>query len=118
MGGSPGMPSKPAPGLDIEGLMSEPGKPGEMGEPGDSMAEEGSETSLEAALESANIQATPEQLNKIKEILGIAGGAIPSMAGAPGEEDMDLGGESVPPMGGAPAGAPKFNSKLGKMFGK
>ena len=107
MGSSPA-PSKPAPGLDIEGLMGQPpGSPGEVGEPGDSMAEEGSETSLESALESANIQATPEQLNEIKGILGIGGAAMPAIPGSP-DEEMDLG---------APPAPEKPTSKLGKMFG-
>lgn len=103
MGGSTppaGAPKKP--GLDLEGLMAPPGGPGEIGEPGDSEAEEGSETSLEAALEQAGIQADPDQINKIKEILGIAGGAVPGM----GEEEGGL-----PPPPAAPT------SKLGKMFG-
>ncbi len=110
MGGTPPPPmgGAPKPGLDMESLMGEPG--GEMGEPGDSMAEEGSETSLEAALETAGIQASPDQLNQIKEILGLAGGAIPSMSG----DETEPGGLGAPEVGGAP----KFNSKLGKMFGK
>lgn len=115
-----GSPIKPAGGsmgapaggeMDMESLMKAPGSmppggPGEIGEPGDSAAEEGSESSLESALESAGIQATPEQLSEIKNILGISGGMSP-MAGSESED-----------VGAAPSSKPAFSSKLDKMFGK
>lgn len=111
MGGAPGAAPAGKPGLDMESLMGNPpGGPGEIGEPGDSAAEEGSETSLEAALEQAGITATPDQLDQIKGILGISGGMMPEAAGEGETEKTGLGA----PVPSAPA---KPNSKIGKMFG-
>jgi hypothetical protein len=111
-GGTPPPGGKPAGGLDLESLMGNPpGRAGEIGEMGDSEAEEGSESSLETALESAGFTATPEQINSIKEILGAGGGAIPGMG-----EDMGMGGEVPPPPASPVAKGP--TSKIGKLFGK
>lgn len=110
MGGAPGAAPAGKPGFDMDSLMNPPGGPGEIGEPGDSAAEEGSETSLEAALEKAGITATPDQLNSIREILGISGGMMPEAAGEGEIEQTGLGA----PVPSAPA---KPTSKIGKMFG-
>ena len=89
--------------MDLEALMGAPGgENGPMDKEGP--GGEGSETALQQALEMAGFQASPEQLNQIKGILGVAGGLGP-MAGA--EEDLGL-----PP----PPAANKPTSKLGKMF--
>jgi len=109
MGAPMGAPAGAPPaggGMDLESLMGAPGgenMPGDLEGPGG----EGTETSLEAALEQANIQASPDQLSKIKDILGMSGGLVPE-AGA----DLGMEGELPPPP--APE---KPTSKLGKMFG-
>ena len=118
-GGPLGVPPPPAGkpaggGLDMEALMGAPGGEDQAGDiegPGGEMGE----TSLQQALESAGSQVDPDKLNQIKAILGDAGGALPDLGG---EEEMGEEEGGLPPMSGAPTGAPKFNSKLGKMFGK
>lgn len=102
MGGAPGA----APGgMDLEGIMGAPKGIEDTGADIEGPAGEAGETSLEQALEQAGIQADPDQINKIKGILGLGGGAIPALGG----DDMDLG---------APPTPEKPISKLGRMFGK
>ena len=109
-GAKPGMPPPP-PGdnLDMESLMGNPpGMPGEN--PMENAAEGGIEeepNSVEAAFEAAGIQASPDQINQVKTMLGLGGGAVPEMGGDLGAETTGLG---------APPAKPQFNSKLDKMF--
>jgi hypothetical protein len=108
IGGAPAAAPKPAPALDLDSLMGEPG--GEEME-GEGPEHEGGESSLEEALEKAGFNASPDQISKIKEILGAAGGAVPMMG-------MGMGGEEPPPAPAAPPTPSKPKSRLGAMLGK
>ncbi len=102
-------PPPPGDDLDMESLMGNPpGMPGEN--PLEDAAEGGIEEepgSIEEAFEAAGIQATPDQINQVKTMLGLGGGALPEMGGELGAEATGLG---------APPAKPQFNSKLDRMF--
>jgi hypothetical protein len=84
---------------------------GEAAQEGESPDTEMAEKSIDPEIMSALTNATPEQLDQVKEALGLSGGMRPE-----GGMGLDEGGEGE---AGAlpPPAAPKPTSKLAKMFG-